>query len=178
LKAVVALSPANRFGDAPIWSGDGLAAITTPTLYIVGGQDHVVGYPAVRALFDQESNAQRYLLTFKEAGHSIGLIGAPPAMRHSFWDLDWFEDAVWRKDRLLPIETHFITAFLDRYVKDDMAKGAYLDGLVVDSDTGTWPGAPAGRYTGYSPGAPAATVWKGFQPSRATGMLFEAKPAQ
>ncbi|MFZ8428677.1 hypothetical protein ACO1NA_14085, partial [Staphylococcus aureus] len=91
-----ALSPANRFGDAPIWSGDGLAAITTPTLYIVGGQDHVVGYPAVRALFDQESNAQRYLLTFKEAGHSIGLIGAPPAMRHSFWDLDWFEDAVWR----------------------------------------------------------------------------------
>lgn len=178
LKAVVALSPANRFGDAPIWSGDGLAAITTPTLYIVGGQDHVVGYPAVRALFDQESNAQRYLLTFKEAGHSIGLIGAPPAMRHSFWDLDWFEDAVWRKDRLLPIETHFITAFLDRYVKDDMAKGAYLDGLVVDSDTGTWPGAPAGRYTGYSPGAPAATVWKGFQPSRATGMLFEAKSAQ
>ena len=178
LKAVVALSPANRFGDAPIWSGDGLAAITTPTLYIVGGQDHVVGYPAVRALFDQESNAQRYLLTFKEAGHSIGLIGAPPAMRHSFWDLDWFEDAVWRKDRLMAIETHFITAFLDRYVKDDMAKGAYLDGLVVDSDTGTWPGAPAGRYTGYSPGAPAATVWKGFQPSRATGMLFEAKPAQ
>ncbi|MDE8453475.1 hypothetical protein, partial [Klebsiella pneumoniae] len=76
----------------------------------------VVGYPAVRTLFDQESNAQRYLLTFKEAGHSIGLIGAPPAMRHSFWDLDWFEDAVWRKDRLLPIETHFITAFLDRYV--------------------------------------------------------------
>ena len=178
LKAVVALSPANRFGDAPVWSGQGVAAVTTPTLFIIGGQDHVVGYPAVRALFDAEVHAPRYLLTFKEAGHSIALVGAPPAMRHRFWDMDWFEDAVWRKDRLLPIEAHFITAFLDRYVKGDAAKAPYLDGLVPDSDGGTWPNAPVGRYTGYSPGPPVATVWKGFQPSRAAGMMFEAKPAQ
>ena len=178
LKAVVAISPANRFGDTAIWSAKGLAAITTPTLFVVGGQDHVVGYPAVRGLFDDMVRAPRYLLTFKEAAHSIALVGAPPAMRHRFWDMDWFEDAVWRKDRLLPIEAHFITAFLDRYVKGDAGKAAYLDGLVPDSDTGAWPGAPAGRYAGYSPGAPAATVWRGFQPSRANGMMFEAKSAR
>ena len=178
LKAVVAISPANRFGDAAIWGDHGVAAITTPTLYVVGSQDHVVGYPGVRALFDGEVHAPRYLLTFKEAGHSIGLIGAPQAMRRRFWDMDWFEDAVWRKDRLLPVETHFITAFLDRYVKGDPAKAAYIDGLVPDSDAGTWKDAPIGRYAGYSPGLPVATVWKGFQPSRAAGMMFEAKPAR
>ncbi|WP_267382644.1 MULTISPECIES: dienelactone hydrolase [unclassified Sphingomonas] len=178
LKAVVAISPANRFGDAAIWSGAGLAAITTPTLFVVGGQDHVVGYPAVRALFDGAVRAPRYLLTFKEAAHSIALVGAPPAMRHSFWDLDWFEDAVWRKDRLLPVEAHFITAFLDRHVKGDASRDAYLDGLVADSDSGRWATAPIGRYAGYSPGPPAATTWKGFQPSRATGMMFETKPAR
>jgi predicted dienelactone hydrolase len=179
VKAVVAISPANRLGDAPVWAPDGLAAVTTPTLFVVGSQDHVVGYdPGVRSLFEGEVNARRYLLTFKEAGHSIALIGAPPAMRHGFWDLDWFEDAVWRKDRLLPIEAHFITAFLDRYVKGDAQKGAYLDGLAPDADTTGWPSAPVGRYAGYSPGAPTTSVWKGFQPSRHAGLMFEARGPQ
>ena len=179
LKAVVALSPASRLGNAPLWSGAGVAAVTAPTLFIVGGQDHVVGYdPGVRTLFEAQVHAPRYLLTFKEAAHSIALVGAPPAMRRSFWDLDWFEDAVWRKDRLLPIEAHFITAFLDRYVKGDIGKAAYLDGLTPDSDSGRWTTGPVGRFAGYSPGPPAATVWKGFQPSRANGMTFEARAAR
>ena len=153
--------------------------MTAPTLFVVGSQDHVVGYdPGVRTLFTDEIHAPRYLLTFKEAAHSIALIGAPPAMRRTFWDMDWFEDAVWRKDRLLPIEAHFITAFLDRYVKGETAKAAYLDGLEPESDAGVWKDAPIGRYVGYSPGAPVASVWKGFQPSRHSGLIFEARPAQ
>ena len=179
LKAVVALSPASRLGEASFWSGAGVAAVTAPTLFIVGGQDHVVGYdPGVRTLFETQLHALRYLLTFKEAAHSIALVGAPPAMRHNFWDLDSLEDAVWRKDRLLPIEAHFVTAFLDRYVKDNAGRAAYLDGLAPDSDGGRWPNGPVGRFAGYSPGPPAATVWKGFQPSRANGMTFEARAAQ
>lgn len=178
LKAVVALSPASRFGDSAAWSGEGIAAITAPTLFVVGSRDKVVGHEAVRALFTGAVHAPRYLLTFKEAGHAIATIGAPPAMRRTYWDQDWLEDAVWRKDRLLPIEAHFITAFLDRYVKGDPARGSYLDGLVPDSDDGRWPAAPVGRYSGYSPGPPVATVWKGFQPSRAVGMTFEARLAR
>lgn len=179
IKAVVAISPANRFGPASIWAPGGMRAVTAPTLFVVGSQDHVVGYdPGVRTLFTDEIHAPRYLLTFKEAAHSIALIGAPPVMRRTFWDMDWFEDSVWRKDRLLPIEAHFITAFLDRYVKGETAKAAYLDGLEPDSDAGVWKDAPIGRYAGYSPGAPVASVWKGFQPSRHAGLIFEARPAQ
>lgn len=177
LKAVVSMSPASRFGDAAAWAAPGVDGIATPTLYIVGDHDKTVGYQAVRDLFDAQRRAPRYLLTFKEAGHSIALAGAPASMRDSFWNLDWFEDAVWRKDRLLPIEAHFITAFLDRYVKGEAARARYLDGLVVDADQGAWPGAPVGRVAAYSPGTPPVTTWPGFQPSRATGMRFEAKPA-
>ena len=178
LKAVVAIAPARALRGADLWAAPGVGAITAPTLFIVGSLDRAVGYnPGVRTLFDQEVHASRYLLTFRDAGHSIALIGAPPEMRSSYWDLDWFEDPVWRKDRLIAIQTHFITAFLDRYVKGDKAKAAYIDGLVPDSNDGTWPDLPPGRYAGYSPGAPI-TVWKGFQPNKTSGMTFEFKAAE
>ena len=177
VKAVVAISPASRFGPLQAWGADGLKAITAPTLFIVGSQDHTVGYdPGVRTLFEGETGARRWLLTFKEAGHGIGLSPAPPQMTARLWDKDWFEDPVWRKARLMAIEAHFITAFLDREVKGDAGKGAYLDGLVEESDAGAWPTAPKGRYGGYSPGAPEATLWKGFQPNHAAGMRLEFRP--
>ncbi len=176
VKAVVAISPASRLGGMGLWAGDGVGAITSPTLFIVGSQDHSVGYdPGVRTLFNAETHAPRYLLTFLEAGHSIALIGAPPQMQGSYYNKDWFEDPVWRKDRLMAIEAHFITAFLDRYVKNDLAKAAYLDVAEERSDDGAWPDAPAGRYAGYSPGLPV-TQWKGFQQNHASGMLMEFRP--
>ncbi|MBN8816189.1 MAG: dienelactone hydrolase [Sphingomonas sp.] len=178
VKAVVAIAPASILRGANLWSSPGVGAITAPTLFIVGSLDRSVGYdPGVRTLFDQEVCAPRYLLTFRDAGHSIALIGAPPEMRASYWDWDWFEDPVWRKDRLIAIQAHFITAFLDRYVKGDQAKAAFIDGLVPNSNDGTWTDAPTGRYAGYSPGAPV-TLWKGFQPNKASGMTFEFKAAQ
>ncbi len=178
LKAVVAISPPRAVRGVTMWAAPGVAAVRAPTLFIVGSQDRTVGYdPGVRTLFEDEVHAARYLLTFREAGHSIALIGAPPEMRNSYWDQDWFEDAVWRKDRLMAIQAHFITAFLDRYVKGDLTRAAYIDGLVPNSNDGIWAGAPPGRYAGYSPGAPAATLWKGFQPNKASGMSLEFKPA-
>jgi len=43
-------------------------------------------------------------------------------MRSRLWDQDWFEDPVWRKDRINSINAHFITAFLDRHVQDDVSQ--------------------------------------------------------
>jgi predicted dienelactone hydrolase len=174
LKAVVAISPAMRLGPLSMFAPHALAAIRAPTFFIVGSQDHVVGYDGVRTLFDSETNAPRYLLTFREAGHNIALSTAPAGMRDRLWDQDWFEDPVWCKSRLIGIEAHFITAFLDRYVKGDTSKAAYIDGLVPNSDDGTWPNPPA-RYEAISPGPPAATLWKGFQQAHAAGMMLEFK---
>ncbi len=173
VQAVVAISPPFRLGTLNMWSDGGLAAIHVPTFIIGGSQDHLVGYdPGIRSIFASEINAPRYLLTFREAGHNIGLGGAPPEMQNRLWDKDWFEDPVWRKSRIMGIEIHFITAFLDRYVKNDTAKAAYIDGLIVNSDDGTWPAAPP-PFDAVSPGPPAATLWKGFQRAHAAGMMLE-----
>jgi hypothetical protein len=98
-------------------------------------------------------------------------------MKSRLWDQDWFEDPVWRQDRIVGINLHFITAFLDRYVKDDASRAAYLDGLVPESDDGEWPASAGGNYGAYSPGTGGITVWKGFRRGHAEGLeLLHALP--
>ena len=156
----------------------GSRAITAPLLLIAGDRDGTVDYQTgARAFFDVATNSNRYLLTFRGAGHRIGLGPAPEEMRHRLWDQDWFEDSVWRADRVVGINLHFITAFLDRYVKDDASRAAYLDGLVPDSAQGEWPASAGGAYGAYSPGKDGVTVWKGFQREHAEGLeLLHATP--
>jgi predicted dienelactone hydrolase len=171
LRAVVAISPAGN-GTLASWGADGLRAITSPLLLIAGDQDKTVDYGSgARAIFGMASGAHRYLLTFKQGGHAMGLSPAPDSMRESLWDQDWFEDPVWRKERINAINAHFITAFLDRYAKGDASRDAYLDVAASESSAGTWPAAtPAPPYSAYSPGGATITVWKGFQRNHATGL--------
>jgi predicted dienelactone hydrolase len=178
LRAVVALAPAG--GALGVWGTTGLQAIQAPLMLIAGDQDHTVNYATgARAFFDAATSTTRYLLTFKEGGHAIGLNPAPEGMRSKLWDVDWFEDPVWRKDRINGINAHFITAFLDLYVKSDASRAAYLDVSVTDSDAGQWPSDQAKSYDAYSPAAQGVTVWKGFQRNHAGGLqLLKAEPAR
>ena len=167
--AIVAISPAG--GSLKAWGTDGLRAITAPLLLISGDRDGTVDYATgARAFFDLATSSPRYLLTFRGAGHRIGLGPAPDEMRHHLWDQDWFEDPVWRSERIVGINLHMITAFLDRYVKDDASRAPYLDGLVRESSAGVWPASAHGAYSAYSPGADGITVWKGFQRGHAEGL--------
>ena len=169
VRAVVAISPAG--GSLQAWGADGLRAIASPLLLIAGDRDGTVGYEAgARAFFGMATNSNRYLLTFRGAGHRIGLGPAPDEMRNRLWDLDWFEDPVWRQDRVVGINLHFITAFLDRYVKDDASRAAYLDGLTRESVQGEWPASAGLGYDAVSPGGDGVTVWKGFQRGHAEGL--------
>jgi predicted dienelactone hydrolase len=178
LAAVVAISPAGLFNGANSWGAHGLEGVTAPTLFLVGGEDHLVGYdPGVRTLWSQETHAPRYLLTFENGGHSIGMDGAPETMTHHLWDLDWWEDPVWRKDRVIGISLHFITAFLDLNVKGEGADQAYLDVPTVESNAGAWPAKPGAPYAAFSPGVPPVTLWKGFQRGHAAGLKLEFAPA-
>jgi predicted dienelactone hydrolase len=177
LRAVVAISPAGG-GSLASWGSDGLGMITAPLLLIAGDQDKTVDYASgARAFFGTASRAHRYLLTFKQGGHAIGLNPVPDSMRQLLWDQDWFEDPVWRKDRITAINAHFISAFLDRYVKGDESRDAYLNVPVTESAAGAWPAeTPAPAYDAYSPGAGTVTVWKGFQRNHATGLeLLQAE---
>jgi predicted dienelactone hydrolase len=171
LRAVVAISPAGG-GSLASWGAEGLRTVSAPLLLIAGDKDKTVDYTTgARAIFDMASGAKRYLLTFKEGGHAIGLSPAPDSMRQLLWDQDWFEDPVWRKDRITAINAHFITAFLDRYVKGNESRAEYLSVPVIESSAGAWPPAtPPQAYDAYSPGTANITVWKGFQRNHASGL--------
>lgn len=176
LKAVVALAPAG--GSLNAWGKDGIGAITAPLLLIAGDRDGTVDYASgARTFFDQAVHSNRYLLTYLNGGHRIGLGPAPAEMRAKLWDQDWFEDAVWSAPRIVGINLHFITAFLDRYLKGDESRAAYLDGLVPRSSDGAWPPAQGEAYGAYSPGTGAVTFWKGFPRGHAEGLeLLHAAP--
>jgi predicted dienelactone hydrolase len=168
VKALVAIAPAG--GAFGAFGAEGVASIRAPLLLIAGDHDNTVDYASgARAYFDQAINANRYLLTFLGGGHALGLGPAPPEMRTDLWNQDWFEDPVWRKDRLIGISLHFITAFLDRYVKDDASRGAFIDGLVVESSQGKWDAPQGTPWNARSPGGDV-TLWKGFQRRHATGL--------
>jgi predicted dienelactone hydrolase len=177
VKAVVALAPA---GGAPrsAWGAEGLAALTAPLLLIHGDSDPVVDYKSgALAVFTGAVNSHRYLLTYKQAGHAIALNPAPPEMRGTVWDMDWFEDPIWRQDRINAINLHFITAFLAVHLRNDASKAAYLNVAVEDSDDGQW-NAPVGTTWGaYSPGGEGVTLWKGFQRRHARGMTLQHQAA-
>jgi predicted dienelactone hydrolase len=178
LKALVAISPAGGNDSFHAWDAAGLAKLTTPSLFIVGDQDKVVGYaPGVKSIFEGAVNAPRYLLVFKNGAHSIGANGAPDTMRAKLWNEDWFEDPVWRKERVIGVNLHMITAFLDLYVKGDQSRAAYLD-LIPQSNDGVWPVAKTAPYAAFSPGSGGVTVWKGFQRVHSAGLeLHHAEPA-
>ncbi|HJS91490.1 MAG TPA: hypothetical protein VJ738_16105 [Steroidobacteraceae bacterium] len=172
LRAIVAISPA---GGPPwsAWGKGGLTAIETPLFLINGNRDRTVGYRrAGLAVFKRAIHAPRYLLTFEEAGHDIGLDPAPPQMRGSLWNLAWFQDPVWNTERVNAINAHFITAFLDLYVKEEKRYAAYLDVPVTHAGQGVWPEDHA-AFEAYSPGNGGITVWKGFQRSFAVGLELQ-----
>jgi hypothetical protein len=72
-----------------------------------------------------------------------------------------FDEPVWRKDRITAINQHFITAFLDLYLKHDQSKAAYLHVEPAHSNDGAWALPEGQRDTGaYNAGN---NFWKGFQ---------------
>lgn len=173
VKAIVAIAPA---GGAPrsAWGSDGLLGITAPLLLIQGDDDRTVNYrTGALAGFENARNADRYLLTFRLAGHGIGLNPAPAQMHSSLWDFDWFVDPIWRPERVNAINLHFITAFLGVHLKGDRSLTSYLDVPVENASDGVW-NAPAGTPWGaYSPGGNDITLWKGFQRRHAQGLTLQ-----
>ena len=94
---------------------------------------------------------------------------APAQMRDQLWDLDWFEDPVWSKTRTAAIQQHFITAFLDYWVKGDQSRLPYLTTDTPFSNATRWPTKGPAGYGAISPGGPGAT-WNGFPRNHAIGL--------
>ncbi len=174
LKAIVAISPWGAQPPHNNWDDDGLSGIKIPSLFIVGDQDDVSGYQlGVKRAFEGAKRSDRCLLVYENARHNVGGNPAPPEALGDFKMMESFEEPVWRKDRIMAINQHFITAFLALYLKGDESRRKYLRLPVEKSNDGQWPlaqGESAGARFSSGAEKPAHTYWKGFQRRWAVGL--------
>ncbi len=181
IKAIVAIAPWGNQPPYSAWSAGGLANIHIPSLFIAGDQDDVADFAhGIQPAFESAINSQRYLLIYQNARHNTGGNPPPAGVPLSYSLLQSFDEPVWRKDRITSINQHFITAFLDLYLKGDESRRAFLDVSPANSNDGVWKLRQGARDEGgFSTGTDADghTFWTGFQRRWALGLrLIHEQP--
>ena len=171
IKAAVAIAPWGM--QAGHWDAEGLRGIRTPVLFVAGSADEVAGYEkGTRAIYSAAVNADRYLLTFINAGHNAAapypapievMSDAVPPRASPF---NHYADPVWDTTRMNNILQHFTTAFFALHLKGERDKQAYLD-VVPDGKDAVYSMDRDGKPTS------AHTYWKGFKRGTAVGLILE-----
>ncbi len=157
IKAVVAFAPWGM--EREVWDARGLGGLRVPTFFVAGSQDDVSGYEkGIKAMYEGAVNADRYLLTYVNARHNVAP-NPPPGetgpVNVPFEDYYHYAEPAWNERRINNINQHFVTAFLDLYLKQKDT-GKYLD----------LPPDPNGK-----------EGWTGFKPRTATALEFRhARP--
>jgi predicted dienelactone hydrolase len=171
VKAIVAIAPWGGSLPSRAWTEESLAAIEVPLLFIAGDQDDVSGFDGgIEWLFESAAKSQRWMLVYQNARHNVGGNPAPPEASEYFDLLDWFNEAVWRPERVNAINQHFITALMDWRLKGEEDKRSYLDVSPAAAADGAWPNgsrADAAYSSGEHDGQP---YWKGFHRRFALGL--------
>ncbi len=174
LKAVVAIAPWGGQPQYRAWTEAGMRGLAVPSLFIAGDRDDVSIYAdGIHWLYDHAVASNRWLLTYAHARHNVGGNPPPPETLARPDLAENFAEPVWRSDRINAINQHFVTAFLDRFLKRDTAHGAFLDVPTVDSDAATWPAAGPGFATSAQAG-----YWPGFQKRWLLGLELRHDPAR
>jgi predicted dienelactone hydrolase len=176
VKAIVAISPWGAQSPYNAWDAAGLAGIHLPLLMVAGDQDDVSDFAnGIKPAFEKIVNSDRCMLVYENARHNVGGNPPPPEALGGFVTREYFDEPVWRKERITAINQHFVTAFLDLYLKGDVSRASYLRLATEKSNDGTWP-----LKQGDSPGAQfsdGATYWKGFQRRWALGLEMHCRAA-
>ncbi len=118
----------------------------------------------------------RALLTFDGGGHNT--VAPIPAPEESFYFnpslgfnvSEHYTDPVWDTVFMNNVGQHFVSSWLDLYLKGDIDKTKFLDLVPVGSD-GVWSQNPDGTFRDDH------TYWAGFQEGTADGLRFEVLPA-
>lgn len=155
--------------NANFWRAQDLEGITVPALYIAGSVDTVAGYEnGPRAIYEGAKNSDRYLLTYKNAGHNAAAPYPLPIEIQTSADdtgASHYTDPVWDTVTMNNIMAHFVTAYFDAHLKGIDESMAYLD-VVPDGADAVYAvrnGTPSERHT----------YWKGFQAGTAVGLKLE-----
>ena len=174
LKALIAFAPWGGSQPLRAFTPAGLSRMAVPALFIAGDADDVAGYDGgIRYLFEQ-AGGPRTLLTYENARHNVATNATPAMLAHRFEYRERQDEPVWRKDRILAINVHFITAFLDWRLKGDAAAARWLAVPTPRAVDGQWPLAQ-GENAGDRTDGPAQH-WPGFQRRWAMGLRLETRP--
>ncbi|MCX7559473.1 dienelactone hydrolase [Sulfitobacter sp. F26204] len=173
IKTAIAIGPWGM--NTGFWDAAGLAGIKIPMMFIAGSLDDVSLYEkGVRAIWENASALPHALLTFENGGHNAAAPIPAPAESYYFnadkgFDISsHYTDPVWDTTRMNNIAQHFVTAWLDRELKGDTDKNAYLQ-LVENSNDGVWSMNEDGTEK------EDHSYWKGFAQGTAKGLRFEVK---
>ncbi len=181
IAAVVAVAPFGGQRGIGALKAAGLEAVRAPTLLVVGDEDDISGYAdGVRSIWDGLRRSNRWLLVYENARHNIGANGMPAGAPNDFRTWSYFEEPVWRRDRIIDINRHFITAFLDHTLRGDASRAVMLQPIKPRANDGAWPEAFGTPATGGYAGPPSGTIdhWTGFQRRWAVGLRLEHRAAQ
>lgn len=166
IKAAVLFAPwggSVGTGQTGLWDTASLAKINIPTFWVAGSQDDIAGYAGIVHLFDAAKNSQRVMLTYDDVLHNAAPNPAPPEAK-TWAEASRWADPVWDTRRLNNINQHFVTAFLDYYLKGDASMWKYLHPKVENSNDGVYAlnkdGTKADNFS----------YWPGFLPRSALGM--------
>ena len=170
IKAAIAIGPWGM--QAGYWDAEGLKGIRTPLLIVAGSADETSGYErGPRAIFQGAVNADRYLLTFINAGHNAAAPMPAPAETYRASGagtpgFTHYADPVWDTARMNNILHHFATAYFGLYLKGESDKQAYFE-VAPNGKDGVFAMDRDGKPL------PTHTYWKGFRRGTAVGLMLE-----
>lgn len=172
LDAVIAFAPwGGKHGE--IWSDRALGNVQTPLLILAGSEDDVSDFDhGITRIFEKAQGADRYMLVFQNAQHNLVQVPAPPSAHLDVRSWMTFEDATWRRERLLNVGVHFSTAFLDWKLKGVAQRADYLDVPTVKSNDASWePSITADYSDQFANGSDGSeNYWRGFKARQAIGL--------
>ncbi|MEQ6248301.1 dienelactone hydrolase [Sulfitobacter sp. HNIBRBA3233] len=173
IKTAVAFGPWGM--NTGFWDAEGLAGVQIPMLFLAGSQDDTSLYEkGVRAIWENVTGVETALLTYVNAGHNAGAPMPAPEESYYFNEdkgfniSEHYSDPVWDTARMNNIAQHFVTAWMDSYLKGSNEAGEYLD-LVENSNDGVWSVNDDGSEK------EDHSYWAGFDEGTAKGLTYEVK---
>ena len=172
IDAVIAFAPwGGKAGE--VWSDQALRNIEAPLLLFAGSEDDVSDFEhGIQRIFRQTQRSDRYMLVFQNAQHNLVQVPAPPSAHLDVRSWMTFEDATWRRDRILNVGVHFSTAFLDWKLKGIEQRAAYLNLPTERSNDAVWEQPITADYSDqYADGTDdSEDYWRGFKRRQAIGL--------
>jgi len=140
IKAIVAFAPWGM--ERGVWDAEGLKGLKTPTFFVAGSQDDISGYEkGIKAIYEGAVNADRFLLTYKNARHNVAPNPPPAEALAPGLHIDEYyryAEPSWDQRKLNNINQHFVTAFLGIHLKNQ-DYGKFLE-LQENSNEKDWTG--------------------------------------